>query len=659
MGAAILVVVLLAWSDELRTWTDATGKFKVEAALVRVEDGSAVLKKTDGKELRVPIDRLSDGDQRFLESLELFAPPAALVESLEKQAASLRTASEAVLLYNKLKSDKTLAAHLHHLESRRKHWEGLAKEKYLRMGDKWVSLEEAKKLEDEEKQLIDEAMRLIDVNSLELAGERLRKASQANPQSIKADFFIGLVLSLGLGQPAEAQKYFQACVQRKQKYQAFLSDSERANLVAALNNVAIVKARQAEYRAALTAWKQALEIGTPTKELIQNLGKMGALATSHPHLKVSPGIAREASELYSKAAVASGASKYEEGTGWLFMKIVDEPSASRVVGVEAGLEIKDRPVTVAASAEADLVFVGGGTGFVIAPDFIMTNHHVVEHADAIKLVTTLAPDKPVTASVVTMTKVPDLALLTSPELPAPPVRVRKALPKLGSEMALVGFPQFMALGSDLKATRGILSGLPNPVTENVLLYDAVSNSGNSGGPVCDRFGNIIAVHALGIQFNTIGSGRFGGGVPSTQLVEFLSAVPKVKYSTEELSTELPWEDVIESIGKSTVQILIYQRASTLKLAKRETKSREAAGWDAYEDGWCMTCHGSGIVDCPSPGCANGKKKSTVVVTLGRTANRTAITKRTVKFDRCNHCSGDGKVTCPHCVYGIERRVRNN
>jgi hypothetical protein len=46
-----------------RTWTDATGSFKVEAELVRVVDGKVELRKPDGTVIAVPLDRLSTADR--------------------------------------------------------------------------------------------------------------------------------------------------------------------------------------------------------------------------------------------------------------------------------------------------------------------------------------------------------------------------------------------------------------------------------------------------------------------------------------------------------------------------------------------------------------------------------------------------------------------
>src|SRR5688572_7131316 len=53
-------------ADEFRQWSDATGRFKVQATLVEVADGDVLLKNEAGKTLRIPIDRLSAADQEFL-----------------------------------------------------------------------------------------------------------------------------------------------------------------------------------------------------------------------------------------------------------------------------------------------------------------------------------------------------------------------------------------------------------------------------------------------------------------------------------------------------------------------------------------------------------------------------------------------------------------
>lgn len=53
-------------ASNLRTWSDASGKFKIEAELVSVEDGKVNLKKKSGEVVSVPLAKLSKADQEFV-----------------------------------------------------------------------------------------------------------------------------------------------------------------------------------------------------------------------------------------------------------------------------------------------------------------------------------------------------------------------------------------------------------------------------------------------------------------------------------------------------------------------------------------------------------------------------------------------------------------
>ncbi len=57
-------------SEMSRIWSDKTGKFKIEAVLLRIENGEAVLKRTNGREISVPASKLSPEDQEFLKKWE-------------------------------------------------------------------------------------------------------------------------------------------------------------------------------------------------------------------------------------------------------------------------------------------------------------------------------------------------------------------------------------------------------------------------------------------------------------------------------------------------------------------------------------------------------------------------------------------------------------
>jgi hypothetical protein len=53
----------------MRIWTDNTGTYKIEAVYAGLDDGKVKLKRKDGREVAVPLDRLSEADQKLVEEL--------------------------------------------------------------------------------------------------------------------------------------------------------------------------------------------------------------------------------------------------------------------------------------------------------------------------------------------------------------------------------------------------------------------------------------------------------------------------------------------------------------------------------------------------------------------------------------------------------------
>lgn len=68
-----------AGGGKSRTWTDSTGKFKIDAEFVELRDGKVTLKRTDGKTAVLPLDRLSPEDRQLAERFGAPAGAPALV----------------------------------------------------------------------------------------------------------------------------------------------------------------------------------------------------------------------------------------------------------------------------------------------------------------------------------------------------------------------------------------------------------------------------------------------------------------------------------------------------------------------------------------------------------------------------------------------------
>ena len=152
---------------------------------------------------------------------------------------------------------------------------------------------------------------------------------------------------------------------------------------------------------------------------------------------------------------------------------------------------------------------GVGSGFVMSEDgFILTNNHVIEDADRIKV--KFADGKDFTARVVGRDPKTDLALIKIDGAAAlHPLKLGNSESlKVGSWVVAVGSP----FGLEQTVTVGIVSAKGRVIGsgpyDNFIQTDASINPGNSGGPLINMNGEVIGINtaiipnAQGIGFAT-------------------------------------------------------------------------------------------------------------------------------------------------------------
>src|SRR4029077_15635792 len=96
---------------------------------------------------------------------------------------------------------------------------------------------------------------------------------------------------------------------------------------------------------------------------------------------------------------------------------------------------------------------------------------------------------------------------------------------------VLGFPFGDALGSSIKAVRGTVFGFDDVVKRQIMMYEANTNPGNSGGPICDNTGRGVAVHFAGLNLAAAerGAGKLGMGIPIEVALPFLrQSLPDLK-----------------------------------------------------------------------------------------------------------------------------------
>jgi S1-C subfamily serine protease len=146
--------------------------------------------------------------------------------------------------------------------------------------------------------------------------------------------------------------------------------------------------------------------------------------------------------------------------------------------------------------------VASGTGFYISEKgHIITNHHVIDGCKNMKV---HSKGKAIVALKIADDKRNDLALLKISERPSHVFALSDKSPYPLQSIIAAGFPFGNKLSSTLKFTEGIVSsvaGLGNDYSQ--IQIDAALNIGNSGGPILDEYGNIVAVAVAKLSLKKI------------------------------------------------------------------------------------------------------------------------------------------------------------
>lgn len=138
---------------------------------------------------------------------------------------------------------------------------------------------------------------------------------------------------------------------------------------------------------------------------------------------------------------------------------------------------------------------GQGSGFIISPDgLILTNHHVVDGADEIKV--HLADDREFKAKVIGSDAKTDVAVIKIDGKDFPCVKLGNSKDvKVGEWVAAIGAP----FGLENTVTSGIVSAksrnLPSDQFVPFIQTDAAVNPGNSGGPLFNMKGEVIGINS--------------------------------------------------------------------------------------------------------------------------------------------------------------------
>ena len=190
-----------------------------------------------------------------------------------------------------------------------------------------------------------------------------------------------------------------------------------------------------------------------------------------------------------------------------------------------------------------------GTGVVLTADgYVLTNSHVIE--GAVTVSATFTDGRELAAQIVGQDTISDLAVLRVEATDLVPAEFGdSAVLRVGDSVVAIGDP----LGAKLRGTMtdGIVSAINRDIetegrTMTLIQTNAALNSGNSGGPLLNCYGQVIGINTMkiGDYMNSAGVEGLGFAIPSATAIEVVDQLidygyvvgrPSIGLSFQELS----------------------------------------------------------------------------------------------------------------------------
>ena len=465
------------------------------------------------------------------------APAAELAQfnKVARAADRCDTPELAVGLWQQFIDDNPEGAKLAEAKTQLETWKERAKSGAERVKGRWVTGAEIKKLKKEVAALLKEAEDDLANNQTTRGVGKLEEVLKIYPNSFDANFDMGFFY---LVKGTATEDRTQAKLNINKATDALLQATKlRPNSAAAHSNLAIAYNLNGKWEQSILSAFKAAQI-EDTKDIVQNL--INAIEFTPPTLKrnnrrIQPAI-DELPLLASKYGLSGGQQ-------WSYVR----PTPAEKEG-------KDE--------EGMQGVVGSGTGFFITDTgYILTNRHVASAGD--HLIVFMSDGTQKIADKVYIDDKQDIAILKiKSDKPLSFVHIAPYdQPPVGSDVTVMGFPLGASLGQHVKITRGVVTSVESDKPDCDVIVDAQVNPGNSGGPMIDKYGNLLALVAMKTLAVDESISSYGLGISPGRLRKFfeqqketlgVELAPAEKTPDKTLTTE----DIAGQYTPATVMILM-------------------------------------------------------------------------------------------------------
>ena len=218
-----------------------------------------------------------------------------------------------------------------------------------------------------------------------------------------------------------------------------------------------------------------------------------------------------------------------------------------------------------------IVAASSGTGFYVSnKGHIISNHHVVEGCNTVKLT---FKGKEVTADVLAVDKMNDLAILKADIIPSKVYSVATEDASLLEDIIIAGYPLGKKVSAAIKTSKGSITALAG-YGDNYSEFqtDAALNQGNSGGPIMNQKGNVVGV-AVANYGKQAGVESFNFGIKSSTLKTFANA-NGLKFLPPN-NRELSNKDLGQLITEATIYLECHMTVAKIKRMIAEAENKKA------------------------------------------------------------------------------------
>lgn len=207
-------------------------------------------------------------------------------------------------------------------------------------------------------------------------------------------------------------------------------------------------------------------------------------------------------------------------------------------------------------------YIASGSGFILSSSgIIVTNYHVIDGANGVDVFVIRNNEaKKYKAKVLISDKTNDISLLqiddsSFTKFPVLPYAVKTSIQDVGTSVFALGYPMSDILGEEIKVTDGIISSRTG-YQGDIVTYQisAPIQSGNSGGPLFDKQGNIVGITNAGVP----DAQNVGYAIKTSYLKNLIDVAPTtITLPANNSIARLPFTEKIKRLTPYVVLIKIY------------------------------------------------------------------------------------------------------